>query len=336
MRLQLPTSLLSSSVPTAPPSPVIEVIEPDDVDSRSLNSPFTPGVRPSPDFLMVPRRSSHMRDRVNAAMNGQPVGSWRHNCRESPYAPRPSPPPPMAAPAPPPPEPASPKPSAEQEAVQRTLRQLEKYCDSLNNVRAAPAPIAVPAPPKPTATATANFKKSHRRVHSVEISWPRALGRTTATARRTGTSNRRGGSITSIDEVALPGLPRTARSYARREPQHRIVLPDLAECAPPSAFALKRHVRTRSLDAALSALRAPKPTLLTSRSTRVDLHSLTGAGAKQYRYAQDDVMLPEGFAPSASLRGHYGTISRSFGDISKSASNLRKKVLRPLSRYLAV
>lgn len=334
MRLQLPTSLLSNSVPAAPPSPVIEVIEPDDADSRSLNSPFTPGVRPSADFLMVPRRSSHMRDRLNTAMNGQPVGSWRLNCRESPYAPRPPPPPPVAAAPPPPPEPTPSEPSAEQEAVQRTLRQLEKYCDSLNNVRAAaaPAPVAVPAPPKPTATATANFKKSHRRVHSVEISWPRALGRTTATARRTGTSNRRGGSITSIDEVALP---RAARSYARRETQHRIVLPDLAECAPPSAFALKRHVRTRSLDAALSALRAPKPTLLTSRSTRADLHSLAGAGAKQHRYAQDDAMLPEGFAPSASLRGHYGTLSRSFGDISKSASNLRKKVLRPLSRYLA-
>ena len=102
-------------------------------------------------------------------------------------------------------------------------------------------------------------------------------------------------------------------------------------------------------DAVLAALKAPKPTLTASRTARADLHLLASAGARQHRFAQHDAVLPEGFSPSSSLtlslkhhhrRNGHGSqgslsLSRSLGDISKSASNLRKKVLRPLSRYLA-
>lgn len=306
-----------------PTWPAIQITAPDEEPATPgpvLNSPFPLGLRPSTDMLQVPRRTNGTRERAAVAHAGGAVGSWRLNCRESPHAPRP-----LVAPKPAPPSLAV----AEQDAVLNTLRRLEQYCDSVNNVRARPSPIPTLVAPAPVASGTTTFKKAHRRVHSIEI-------RPGVATRR---NSRRGASITGLEDIVGPALPRTARS-AMPSRMH-IVLPALNE-AP--AKPISRHVRTRSLDAILATLRAPKPTLTTSRTTRADLHLFASTGAKQFRYAQDDTvrMLPEGFAPSTSLpskrasyHGHYGSISKSFGDLSKSATNLRKKVLKPLTRYLA-
>ncbi|KZW02930.1 hypothetical protein EXIGLDRAFT_744406 [Exidia glandulosa HHB12029] len=328
MRLNFLSAQQQQQLAAATAWPIIEVTAPDDepatLPASLLNSPFQLGARQTADLLQVPRRTACAPQRMAAARSGDAVGSWRLNCRETPHAARPAPP-------------AS-KPAPEQDAVLSTMRRLEQYCDSLNNVRARPAPIAIPAAPAPVAAGTTTFKKAHRRVHSVEITWARTVSRTGVATRRTA---RRGGSITSLDDIVTP-LPRSARSALPRR-VHSVVLPDLNETSEEKSHA-SRHTRTRSLDAILATLRMPKPTLVTSRSTRADLHLMTGTGAKQHRYAADDAMrmLPEGFAPSstlpskrASYHGSYGSISKSFGDFSKSATTLRKKVFKPLTRYLA-
>ncbi|KAH7102851.1 hypothetical protein BKA62DRAFT_91640 [Auriculariales sp. MPI-PUGE-AT-0066] len=226
-----------------------------------------------------------------------------------------------------------------------TLKGLERYCENLVvNVRARPQSVI--AAPKPVAGG--NFKKAHRRVHSVEMSWNRAP----PAGGRPGIANqlaqRRKRSISSADEIFI-GAPKAAFARSERCQPHarRVVprgngavyaLPSLIEDLPVTTTGTAttgRMARAQSVDTALSQLlRVPQPTLLNTRSGRADISSLLGArvaaAAHDGSALLSEGLLPEGFSLGVVAAANYYTT------LSKNAATLRKKVFQPLRRYMTV
>ena len=245
-------------------------------------------------------------------------------------------------------------PSPTVRSVFDTLKGLEKYCESLVvSAKARPTDhLVAPAAPKPVAC-TGAFKKSHRRVHSVDISWNRAPPSGGRLGVATTLTQRRKRSISNADEIfigapkAIATLARSERSMAlsrRLAGQSRTtcaVLPDLIEdvhqTAPVARTRVQTHTqparglpktRSMSVDERLANLLRPQPTVLSNRSGRANLASLYGAvaatGSTQHANNANLGMLPEGLdlMPAATLAVGY------YASLSKNAASLGQKVRR--------